>query len=1190
MSDASPSRFATALRWARRLLLWGGVATGGAVLVGGLGGGLAYKHYVVDEPGAHLEREHIRSIIAQESPVYYSDEETRIGVFFSDEHREYVPFEEIPPAYVVAIVAAEDGGFWSHWGVSPKHIARAMLDNVSAGGLVAGGSTLTQQTAKNLYYRPDRSLRSKGIELVNALRLESHYDKKDILTFYVNQFHVSGNGRGLGIAARYFFDKEVEQLTLTECAYLAGLVKGPSNYDPFLGDEDRRERSLKRAHDRTRYVLRRMAEESPENLAGERSDPTYATRLAEVKRLQGEASRLLAQDTLDLPFKRGTFRYDSNAVLDEVGRRLQEAPFDTLLAEAGIDDPATAGLKIVTTLDKDAQLEATYALWHHLTEAGTMLEKLGAADFIRTDVSGPRHDPDRVPVAHEFRLAKVTKHVTEPKKHMELDLGGHTCIADRDAMVRAAVAVWRGEQGDSRARAPGSFVDGFIDQIPVDSAVLVSVREVGKDGAICDLELRPELQGASVAMQDGRIRAMVGGNDNRNFNRATALRQMGSTWKPLIFHAAMELGWSPTDELDNRRNVFPYTTTFYYPRPDHTPSDVVSMSWAGVNSENLASIWLLYHLTDKLNLEQVRTLAADLDLARREGESETEYKKRIQELGVLPTRSRVDEGLFLQSKVEALSGLGLDGHPEDELSLISLLYGWNYDDERVRVDRAGGRDASTKRAALDYNYRDLLAMVDGCKAQRKLLVKAVRKGETPSHAEVGDLYAMRDGEDTRLACGDAPEGYEPATRFFSGESGVSKPGSSADEPPTTFTPMPTKPDKPTTEKPTRRGPSSKFRLPGLGGLVVDDGPSVPDERDMLIGGRLHLSTLEAVEAGVRRRRLARSAAGDAAPGLYEPEVLYWHQDFRVLLALKYVEELARQYGVRTELQSVLSMPLGASEITLEEATSVYQGLVTGQAWDPKGRAGSGPLARSVDETPAPGVLIARILDVDGNVLYEATPESRQVASAEVGAMSAHILENVVEYGTGRRAKGAVRVEGTTVPLGGKTGTTNEFRNSAFLGFMPQGGSTGFSTEQGYALGVYVGYDDNRKMESGRIRLQGSSGALPAWIGMATGIASKDLVSLPTWKGDEPPELEHPKSLVAVAVDPDTGRVLASEGPEDGATVLTRRGAPSNSVRLDAHPRPIRIAPRTEQILELLEKRREERKRALERKPSVWDGQ
>ena len=121
--------------------------------------------------------------------------------------------------------------------------------------------TLTQQTAKNLFNRPDRSFRSKLEEAVNALRLEYYYSKEEILEFYANQFHVTGNGRGIGIAARYLFDKDVSELTLLECAYIAGMVKGPSLYDPFHSNTERREANMKRAHARVDYVLEKLFEQ-----------------------------------------------------------------------------------------------------------------------------------------------------------------------------------------------------------------------------------------------------------------------------------------------------------------------------------------------------------------------------------------------------------------------------------------------------------------------------------------------------------------------------------------------------------------------------------------------------------------------------------------------------------------------------------------------------------------------------------------------------------------------------------------------------------------------------------------------------------------------------------------------------------------------------------------------------------------
>jgi penicillin-binding protein 1A len=1179
-----------------------GAWLGGIGLVGTvLGSGILYweyRHHVVDDPGPHLDREHIRSIISQESPVYYRDGTTRVGVFFEDEHRQYVPWEELPRAYTVAIVAAEDGQFWSHGGISAKHIVRAMLQNVTAGELVAGGSTLTQQTAKNLYYRPDRSLRSKWTELLNALRLEEHYSKAEILTFYANQFHVSGNGRGLGIAARYFFDKEVSELTVAESAYLAGLVKGPSNYDPFLGDAARRDRARERAHQRTRYVLRRIVDEPAENLAGprpERGDPKseaeYQDRLAEVGKLKAEAQKLL-DDGFELAFKKGTFRYDSNAVLDEVARRLEEPPFKDVLAAAGIDDPSTAGLVVVTTLDADAQREATYGLWHHLTEVGTMMEALGPEDYVR-EGRGPYWEPDRPLRPHEFRLASVQSHDgADGKRTLTLDLGGRTCPVDRDGLVRVAVASVRGQKKDKSAKASSAQIDAFANAIADGSVVYASVREVKPDGTgVCDLEVRPTLQGATVVLEDGQIRAMVSGNDNRNFNRAGALRQMGSTWKPLVYHAAMELGWSPSDRLDNTRNVFPFSTTFYYPSPDHAPAPTVSMSWAGVNSENLASIWLLYHLTDKLSGEQVRVLAEALGMAPTAGESKEAWRARIQKMGVLPTPRRVEEALFLQARQEVGLAAPRSRHPEDELALSSLLYGWGFAGERERVQDEPKATKAWKERALDNSWLALKERVGPCRDQHRLLDRALRDKGLPPAEDIPDLTVLVDGEAVKVACGAVPTGYVPpdeellAALFGEPEPEV--------EPADTDAPAEL-PEEPGDDADRRKGllgrlfgagdDSDEAGADDGGGGVLSwfrksDRPKLVEAEDVLVEDRLHVSTLEALDSAVQRRRLARETAGEDAADLYDPELLYWHQDFRVLLGMKYVARMAREYGVRTEVREVLSMPLGASEITLEEATAVYEGLVTGSAWEFPGRARSASalVGTDVASPPAPTLLIAEIRDVDGNVLYSAEPKERPVASERTGELTADILRNVVRHGTGRRALDAIPADGAPVPVGGKTGTTNDFRNAAFIGFVPKAEGASWSVEDGFVVGVYVGYDDNREMDVGNIRLAGASGALPAWLGAASGLWGAGLLGAPS---GTPVEGEWPlvtsASVALQPVDAEVGLPLAGdapapvgdEAPAARAQILVPAAEPRPEV--DVHfsegDLPVRVAPSTEDAL------------------------
>ncbi|HFQ90490.1 MAG TPA: glycosyl transferase family 51, partial [Desulfobulbus sp.] len=170
-------------------------------LLAAAGGGAALYYLVVVNPGPEIEEANIARILARESPVYYRDGKVKVGVLFQGVHRQYLTYDQIPRDFINAIVAAEDDQFFHHHGIDFPGIIRAMIANIKAGHVVQGGSTITQQTAKNLFKRESRSYRAKLKELLYALRLEYRYPKEKILEFYSNQFFVSGNGHGLGVAA-----------------------------------------------------------------------------------------------------------------------------------------------------------------------------------------------------------------------------------------------------------------------------------------------------------------------------------------------------------------------------------------------------------------------------------------------------------------------------------------------------------------------------------------------------------------------------------------------------------------------------------------------------------------------------------------------------------------------------------------------------------------------------------------------------------------------------------------------------------------------------------------------------------------------------------------------------------------------------------------------------------------------------
>lgn len=195
---------------------------------------VVFKILPLKDPDFLFNRQSIVQALSGETRVFYNDGETHLGAFFDVNHRIYVPYGEIPEHVVNALVAAEDARFWEHNGFDIRGFSRAMANNIRMMKLRQGGSTLTQQTVKNIFGREKTSVKEKWKELINALRMEKHFSKEDILEFYLNQFHVSGTGKGVAIAAQYFFNKDLRELSLAECAFIAGSVKGPFNYDPFI--------------------------------------------------------------------------------------------------------------------------------------------------------------------------------------------------------------------------------------------------------------------------------------------------------------------------------------------------------------------------------------------------------------------------------------------------------------------------------------------------------------------------------------------------------------------------------------------------------------------------------------------------------------------------------------------------------------------------------------------------------------------------------------------------------------------------------------------------------------------------------------------------------------------------------------------------------------------------------------------
>jgi penicillin-binding protein 1A len=256
---------------------------------------------------------------------YYGD----IGV----QKRYYVKIEDIPQRLIQAFVAAEDRNFFKHPGVDVGAIIRAMIANLKAGRIVQGGSTITQQLAKNLFLTRERTIRRKIREAILALKIERTFDKKKILELYLNQIYLGNGAYGVEAASRVYFGKSVKDLTLEEAALLAGLPKAPSRFNPFVNPE--------LAQKRRNYVLRRMLEDG------------YITR---------EEYEVAVQKPV-VVMRENRYR-TSDYVLDMIKEYLIEKYGDLALQ---------GGLKIYTTIDLDLQAHAVRTLKRGLRRLASLI-------------------------------------------------------------------------------------------------------------------------------------------------------------------------------------------------------------------------------------------------------------------------------------------------------------------------------------------------------------------------------------------------------------------------------------------------------------------------------------------------------------------------------------------------------------------------------------------------------------------------------------------------------------------------------------------------------------------------------------------------------------------------------------------------------------------------------------------------
>lgn len=980
---------------------------------------LSFLYYQVSKQAAlRIERGAIRNIIFSESPVYYADGKHILGVFFEKTHRQYIQYKDIPPIFIKALVAAEDRNFFNNYGFEIKAIFRAFLANLRAHKVIEGGSTITQQLAKNIFKREKRSYKAKLKELIQALLLERRYTKQEILEMYVNQFFVTGFGSGLQVAAHYFFDKDARELNLVESAFIAGSVKGPYLYNPFIKKTQAgKERAMQLAKERKNYVLGAML------------------KLHFITKAQYEAAK-----AEQVPFKEGKVTYRLNVVLDYIRDQLETPYFREILSEQGVDNIATSGIKIYTSINREIQEGALDSLRTHLSLMDVTLSGYDRKALQKRYTALAEGTLKRSETGMPFlcRITHIQRDPQNPYIMVAWDTGGG--IIDFEGFKAMGEAWLKGQIGPWAVFDKGRAVS-FLNNFHVGDLVPVQMTEKADQKGETRLALSrlPQLEGGIIVLKDGMVRAMVGGFSDRFFNRAVdAKRQVGSIFKPIVYTAALQLKWNDLDALIDRRDLFHFEDTSYIPKPDHEPpATKVSMAWAGVKSENLASVWLLYHLLDRLNMGEFKKVVELLGLNRGKNETYPDYVSRIRDHdGVLVDQDALMEAAFEEARKESEADLIFDGYGQ----ILDYFQRLHFSVDPTVLDTKKPEE----RQLLQLSFQRLQFMNFEMKRELQQIQEASALDKQGANLEPGSGI-----------------GLELAHFHLSMETGGAGPriiyADPQDLPPqSSFAPI--------TPEWLKKNP--KGLVPG----------------DIWIDDLLPSKVIDMVQ-----RRMKKDYEGMLGYQKYDPEVLYHIRDFRTLVSLHYVTRLARIMGISTQLDPVLSFPLGSNAISILEAALAYQTMMTGNRF---------LFLNGNDPGMVP--VIKKIVARDGTVLWQYTPKKEKVLNRDISGQIAEILRMVMAAGTGRRANGAVRfvldVDNQEVrvpiPVFGKTGTSNQFTTSSFVGLVPgEKEGKGLEVQKGYIIAAYVGYDDNRPMKGKHTAIYGSSGALPLWIDTANAVVN-----------------------------------------------------------------------------------------------------
>ncbi|HSB32534.1 MAG TPA: PBP1A family penicillin-binding protein [Candidatus Sulfobium mesophilum] len=478
-----------------------------SLLLGGIAGG-----YIAISKGIPSIEE-LKQYNQAAGTRIYADDDVLIGEL-KIEKGIFVSLDRMPKNIVNAIVAVEDSRFWKHKGIDYIAIARAVVKDIIHASLKEGGSTLTQQLAKVVFLSPEKTVKRKLMEASLAIQIENNLSKKEILELYLNKVYFGHGAYGVEMASKVYFGKSVNHLTLAEASLIAGLVKAPTLYSPF--------NDLSRAKDRQAIVLARMEEEGYIN--------------------KSERTTAFAQPLYLASPKKGI---EANSYfIDYIKKYLEE--------KYGLDTVYKGGMKVYTTLNRGMQSSAVAAVQAGLKDVDK-----------RRGWRGPLERKKDVDFEKELKAKELTG--TVAINPGDIYSGLVLKVSDKEAFIKTRGVVGRLAIKDAMWASRTIMKEGAAKTIqnfslskilrPGD-VIKVSIKSIQNKNIQLALEQDPEVEGALISIEPytGFVRAMVGGYDftRSDFNRTIlAKRQPGSAFKPVIYAAAMDNGFTPASIIND---------------------------------------------------------------------------------------------------------------------------------------------------------------------------------------------------------------------------------------------------------------------------------------------------------------------------------------------------------------------------------------------------------------------------------------------------------------------------------------------------------------------------------------------------------------------------------------------------------------------------------------------------------------